>query len=99
MNLTPAYGAGAPLKPSLAKTAHDHLPLPGGKTVGQEPDLGAVLRKHGVAGATADLGRSALAQVYAGHIEAIRKKAADAAVAEWLATGSSVSAIGVGRFT
>ena len=93
MNLTPAYGAGAPLKPSLAKTAHDHLPLPGGKTVGQEPDLGAVLRKHGVAGATADLGRSALAQVYAGHIEAIRKKAADAVVSDWLSVRAASNVI------
>lgn len=78
----------APVKASIAKTEHDHLPLPGGKRFGEVRDVAAVLEKMKVPGVSAANGRARNAQLYAAHLQAIRDHAAERAVAEYLAGGS-----------
>ena len=77
--------------PSHTTTSHDHLPLPNGKTVGATKSLAPILVDHlkipGVSHAT---GRDALAEAYAKHLDGIRKKAGDDAVASFLSNSRAV---------
>jgi hypothetical protein len=64
----------------------DGLPLPGGKRVADvsSAELTRILQSVGIPGVSPSQGRDANLSAYAQHFEAIRKQAADNAVAEWL---------------
>ena len=73
-----------PVRKSHVRTRHDHLPLPGGQTVGQVDDLSRAVRALNVPGVDASMGRPDVAAAYARHLARIGKEAADAAIAAWL---------------
>lgn len=81
-------GARAPLKPSHAKTAYDHLELPGGSTIGNlgNAEIATTLIALNVPGASHENGRASNAAHYGIFIERIRQQGADDAVAKWLAS-------------
>lgn len=80
-------GAFAVAAPSHAKTQHDHLPFPGGRTLGAVPPAEFVskLIAWGIPGASHEQGREGNARAFALHLERIRAEAGQRAINEWLA--------------
>jgi hypothetical protein len=70
--------------PGFAKSNHDHLPLPGGKTVGATDDseLYRALDKL-VPNFKHTLGRLAALDLYAAEVARVQAEGAKRAVAEW----------------
>lgn len=80
--------ARAPSK-TIPRTEHDHLPLPGGRKVGEVPsaELLRILAANNVAGVSAEHGRSKNIDLYALHVQRIRSEGATLALDTWLAAG------------
>ena len=72
-------------------TIHDHLPWVSERTIPESSnsEIARVLIELGVQGAGHSLGRTANLELYAKHLDVIRKKAGDHAVAEFLAKGTA----------
>lgn len=77
----------APVRKSHAKTLHDPLPWPGGRTLGAVPpaEFTSKLVEWGIPGASHEQGREANAAAYGRHIERLRTEGAAAATNAWLA--------------
>jgi hypothetical protein len=78
------------LSSSNPRTAHDDLPLPGGKSI-PDTDSTALARNlaaWGVSGVSASSSREQNLARYNWHLQNIRRLAADKAVAEWIRSKS-----------
>lgn len=88
MKITSGFVPGAPAQApaSWAKTEHDHMPLPNGKTVGATPtgELMQTLVDLQIPGVSHENGRAANVAAYAKHVENMREEAASKAVAAFL---------------
>lgn len=75
--------------PSIAKTPHDHLELPGGRWLGKTPDgeLFGLLSSLNIPGVAAENGRSVNAAFYAAHLDRLRNEGAAVAVNAFLSPG------------
>jgi hypothetical protein len=74
------------IKSSNPKSQYDELPLPSGVKVSDvDPvDLGRQLAFYGVPGVTANNSLEKNLKAYHSHLEGIRTRAAEKAVADWL---------------
>ncbi|QWG16125.1 hypothetical protein KMZ68_13835 [Bradyrhizobium sediminis] len=81
----------APVQPSHAKTSHDGLPWPGGRTLGNVApgEFTSALMAWGIPGASHANGRSANAEAYAKHIQRIRTEGAQAAENAFMAEAAA----------
>lgn len=81
-------GAPMPTKPSHAKTPYDHLPVPGGKKLG---DLDRaefnrlIIDEFAIPGTSHNQGREENAKAYAAFVERMKGEAATHALNTWLA--------------
>lgn len=80
-----------PLKPSLAKTPHDHLPFLGGKTIATVSDGELASALVGLGDEKAhERGRAANAEAWGKHLTKISDGAGKKAVAGFLSGSESV---------
>lgn len=74
---------------TIPRSEWDHLPLPGGKTVGQVPsgELFRILAANNVAGVASENGRIVNIEAYALHVTRIKSEGATLALDTWLSAG------------